>query len=374
MKAIDIVNRLAQIIPQHTNAFSESLTIDSITVVGTTATATTSSAHNLVNGQVVSIDGVDAPVEIDTGAFLRTGTTATFETLQDHDLTLSLRDIADGGKTITISGATEAEFNGTFALVKVHNRRKLSINVADSGPTTISGAPLVDNANGNIFNGVYAVSNVTATTFDYMIAQAYPLDAVVTNASAQVSIRIISVLDVQQYLTDAYTAQALDDDLLVVQLGDVVQSKKRNEQTDAGSTTLGEYSFTPTLIQQFAVYVVMNVTDDLTGATARDIVESEYVPAICKAVLRANFDTGFTYSQYRATLTGHGVLAYLDAGDKNKAIYVHELTFEQLVQLTKADMAAPVEDVAMRDVALTLSTSLGTTTLSADIDLDEEPL
>ena len=119
MKAITIAERLSSQLPLYTTAFTENLAIDSITVAGSVATVTTTTNNKLVNGQGVGITGVLAPVEIDTGTFLRTDTIAEFETLQDHDLTLSNRDIANGGKTITISGATEPEFNGVFQLAQI---------------------------------------------------------------------------------------------------------------------------------------------------------------------------------------------------------------------------------------------------------------
>lgn len=374
MRAQDVVDKLSALIPLHTAGFSNSVGVTSITVAGTTATATTDVAHGLVEGQNVAILGAEAPVQIDTATFLRTGSTAVFETLQDHDLTLSERDKAAGGKTITLSGAVEAEFTGTFQLAQIVNRRKIIIAVTDSGPTTISGSPIIEDANGGVFNGLFPAANVTPTTFDYTLPVAYPLDAVVGGASVQVSIRILSVLDIEQYLQDVYTSKSLTKDVLVVQLGDVTQSKKRNEESDAASSTAGEYSFTPLLIQPFAVYVIMNVTDDLTGAQARDKVESEYVPAIFHSVLRAKFDTGFSYDQYRATFTGHGVFAYSDITGKNKAIYAHEVTFEQLAQLTRVDTVGPDDNVAMRDVDYALTTDLGTGTLDAAINLDEEPI
>lgn len=376
MKAQDVVDKLAESVPLYTDGFSDALDILSISVSGTTATATTSAAHGLAEGQDVSILGADAPVQIDTAAFVRVGSTATFETLQDHDLTLSERDKANGGKTITLSGATEAEFNGQFVLVRVVNRRKILIAVTDSGPTTITGSPIVEDANGGIFNGLVSAVNLTANTFDYELTVAYPLGAVVGNATVQISIRILSVLDIEAYLQDIYTRKVLTGDILVVQLGDVTQSKKRNEESDASSSTVNEQSFTPLLIQPFAVYTVMNVTDDLTAAQARDKIESEYVPAIFQSVLRAKFDTGFTYSQYRATFTGHGVLAYSDVTGKNKAIYAHEISFEQLAQLSKVDMVGPDSDTAMRDVSYTLTVDAGTEveTLDAVIDLDEEAI
>jgi hypothetical protein len=374
MKAQDIVNKLAEKIPLYTSDFSESVNILSIVPAGTTALVTTDSVHGLIDDQNVAIIGADAPVQIDTGTFLRTGSQAVFETLQDHDLTLSQLDIAQGGKTITISGATEAEFNGTFQLTQIPNRRKIIISVADSGPTTISGSPIVENANGGIFNGLFPVTVIDTTSFEYTLPVSYSLNAVTDNAKVQISIRIASVLDIDQYLQDLYTKQLIGDHQLIVQLGDVTQSKKRNEETDASSSTTGQYSFTPVLIQPFAIYIVMNASQDLTASQLRDQVEDEYVPAIFNSVLRAKFDTNFTYSQYRSTFTGHGVYAYSDENGKNKAVYVHEITFEQLSQLCGADMVGPDDDVAMRDVSYTIETNLGTGELTADIDLDEEPL
>lgn len=372
MKAQDIVEKLSAEIPKYTDGFSTSVAITGMSVLGSTVTVSTATAHGLSDGQGVAILGVKAPVQIDTASFARVGTTATFETLQDHDLTLSQRDIANGGKTITISGANEAEFNGTFQLIKVANRRKLLISVIDAGPTTISGAPIVEDANGDIFNGLFPVTNIAPTTFDYDISVAYPVTPVYQGATAQTTIRILKVLDIEQYLQDVYTNAGVDNDLLVVQLGDVSQSKKRNEETDASSSTVGEDSFTPTLIHPFAVYIVMNVTNDLTGANARDKVEFEYIPAMFKSVCRARFDTGFLNSGYRATFVGHGVFAYSDINGKNKALYVHEVTFEQLSLLTKSDMVGPDADVAMRDVSLSITTDIGTGELAADINLDEE--
>lgn len=371
MRAQDIVDKLSAKVPLHTDGFSESVGITSITVVGVTATVTTDSAHGMIDGQNAAILNAEAPVQIDT--FLRTGTLAVFETLQDHDFTLSQRDKATGGKTLTISGAIEAEFNGTFEIDTVNNRRKITITVADSGPTTITGSPIVEDANGGIFNGLVPVTNIAATTFDYTLANTYPLDAVVDNATVQTSIRILSVLDIEQYLRDVYTKQTIGDDQVVVQLGDVSISKKRGEETDASSSSVGNDSYTPILIQTFAIYLILNVTDQLTAAQARDKVESEYIPAIFQSVVRAKFDTGFTYNIFRSTFVGHGVFAYSDDKGKNKAIYAHEITFEQLVTITGVDMVEIDETVAMRDVEYTLSNNIGVGTMTADVNLDEEP-
>lgn len=373
MRAQDIVDRLSAVLPSHTDGFSTSMPVTGITVSGAVATVTTGAPHNLVEGQNVAITGAGAPVQIDAGTFTRIGSSASFSTLQDHDITLSQRDVAAGGKTITISGAAEPEFNGVFQIAQVRNRRGLVIAVDDAGPVAISGAPLVDDANGGIFNGLVPATNVTPTTFEYPLPFAYPLPATTSGATVQTELRITSVLDFDSYLRDVYTRKALGADVLVVQLGDVTASKKRSEETDASSSASGEYSHTPVLVQPFAVYLVLNVTDQLTASAARDKVETEYVPAVFKSLLRAALPSGFTGSAFRATLTGHGVYAYSDS-DKGRAVYAHEIAFEQLTQLGRADMVGPDDDVAMRDITLTLNSNIGTGVMTAEIDLDEEPL
>jgi len=373
MQASDIVEKLSARMPLYTEAFSESVVASSIVPTGSTALATTASPHGLVEGQAVAVIGADAPVEIDKASFLRVTTFATFETLQDHDLTLSARDKVAGGKTITLSGATESEFNGTFNLVDVINRRKLIITVVDSGPTTISGAPIFEDANGGIFNGIFSATNITASTFEYTLPISYPLPASGLPV-VQISIRVLSVIDVDQYLRDAYTKQLIGDDHLVVTLGDVSQSKDRNETTDASMSTAGQRAFQPTIIQTFAVYIITNTTQELSASVARDNVESVIIPAIFKSILREEFDCGFSTSQFRATFTGHGVYAYSDELGKNKAIYVHEVAFEQLAKLYESDVVGPVDNVAMRDVSFTISSNIGTEIMTADIDLDQEPI
>jgi len=375
MLAQDIVDKLSASIPLHTSGFSTSLSVTSIVPTGATAFATTASPHGIINGQNVTITGALTPVDIDTGTFSRVITMATFETLQDHDITLSDRDRAAGGKTLTISGATEAEFNGTFQIVQAVNRRKLIISVPDSGSTTISGSPIVENANAQIFNGLVTAANVTASTFEYTLPIAYTLAAAGT-ITVDTDIRILSVLDIVQYVNDVYTKQDVGEDQLVIQLGDVTQSQRRNEQTDASDSTLGEFAYNPILIQPFAVYIIQNVTNFLSASPARDKVESEYIPAIFKSILRAEFDTGFTFGMsYRTTFTGHGVFGFDDANGKNKALYIHEATFQQLATLDKIqDVVGPNPNVAMRDVNYTLTTDLGTGELLADVDLDDEPI
>ena len=371
MNSSEIVARLAACIPLHTGGFSDSIGITSIVPTGDQALATTSAAHGLAEGQIVSIIGAGAPVEIDTGTFLRTLSTATFETLQDHDLTLSESDKLRG-VTINMSGANEAEFNGEFTLLRVINRRKLMIAVTDAGPTTISGSPLVDDANGNIFNGVFAATSVAASTFIYTLPKSYPLPSS-GSAKVQTSLRIGAVMDVTTYIGEIYTKKSLGADQIVVQIGDTNKSKSRDEQSDAVDSSIGNEAYNPVLVDQFAVYIIQNTTDQLAAAVALDKARSDYLPIIIKCLERVKFSTGFTADTYEAVMTAAGTFGYSQI-EHRKAIHVYEIIFEQKVMLDKMDTSPPEDSVAMRDVSYTLETNISADVLTADVDLDEEPI
>jgi len=98
------------------------------------------------------------------------------------------------------------------------------------------------------------------------------------------------------------------------------------------------------------------------------------VPAVMKCLERAEFDTGFTYSQFKSSMVSHGVYGFANETTNGKAVYVHEMVFEQLTRLNKLDTAQRDDHVAMRDVDYTMTTNLGNGSMTADVDLDEEPL
>lgn len=369
MKAIDVVNRLSQALPFFTDGFSSVVGIANMTVAGTTVSVETTTPHGLIDGDCIAFKGVETPVEIDESTFTRVGTVVEFKTLQDHDLTLSNRDILNGGKTIVISGLNEASFNGEFQILSIPNRRTIKITVPDSGPSSASGNGIVENAGVGFFNGLFEFIIIDATNFTYEIPVSYTVNPVFSNASLQTSIRITYTANIVSYLNDVYTAR--DDDVIVVQLGDVVANKSRNEITDAIDSAVGNNSYNPIFIQNFAVYVIIPSTDELSSEDARDKVEEFYAPAIYKSILKHKFPTYFSESKNHTTAGDHGPFAF---GAKESAFYVHEFTFQQLAQLNCFDQVEISKGVAMREIGLSISSDIGTGVMTANVNLDEEPL
>lgn len=371
MNSSEIIDRLRLVIPTVTSDFGDNISVQSITASGATATVS-ATGHGAIEGGKVSIFGADAPVQIDVATFLRAGTSATFKTLQDHDLTLSQRDKNLGGKKITISGANETEFNGEFYLSSIPNRREIVITVLDSGSTSMTGSALVENANGDLFNGLFTVFDVNSGGFSYTLPRTYSLPAV-GNIVASSNINIFATLDINNYLTENYDIQHKAFSHLVVMLGDVTRSKNKNEVSDAPDSASGNTAYFPKVVQQFAVYIIQKVHSLREGgAVERDKVEDVYIPALFKALDRAHLQTGFTNSIQKAVFNDHGKFSL--SSKNGKTVYVHEVVFSLVVDISDEDSAMEDLSVAMRDVDYTFSSNVGTGLALASVDIDEVPI
>jgi hypothetical protein len=124
MKASDIVTQMNVLLPQLTDKFTTDVAVKSITRSGTVMTALCNDKHRLEVGQAFAIVNSDVPIPI--SSLTKSGSLATLVTTTDHDLTNAIT------KTIRITGAAEAQFNGTFTRVNVVNRRTITFTVPDT--------------------------------------------------------------------------------------------------------------------------------------------------------------------------------------------------------------------------------------------------
>jgi len=359
LKAKDIVNQIALVLPTQVDDFTTQISVSSLVRVGTTATATTPTAHGLSVGSQANINGAQTPIviiDID-----RVGIVATLITETDHDIT------ENAGFDVQISGTTESEFNGTFELLSVPNRRTLTFMVDDSGPISGTGSPLLLNAS-NIFatyNGLRQITAVpTPTTFEYLVT-----DGIFTPASgtivAKTSPRVSTAVTFDRLL-EAYTKQNPDEAWLFVVLGDALASKNRNIDTDStDNLQIGHY-FNQRIIQAVNIFVFLPTTGEISGAEARDRCE-ELLKPICNSILGFRFPSLVENSNNPLMLTGHGLQAY------STAFYAHQYVYESTIQLGQSDVFVPADDVAFRCIDMTMGLDIGTETFNTLIDLDDQP-
>ena len=360
MRASDIADQIAVVLPQLVDDFTDSITVSSLTRSGTIATVNTTSAHGLTVGKQVNITGAKTPIVI--SSLTRSGIIGAIVTASDHDLTES------EGATVEITGATESEFNGTFTIISVQNRRNITFQMPDAGAVTATGSPLLLNGASvfQSYNGLKQVVGVpSATSFEFDVADSLFTPAAGTIV-AKTSPRIGTAVSFDR-LIDAYTSQPQDSAWLFVVLGDSVASKNRSIDTDSTDNIQPGQFFNQRLIQTVNLYVFIPTKNEISGAKARDRCE-ELLSPICRSVLTAKFPSLVENDNNPLMLSGHGFEAY------NTAFYVHSYTFEATMQLGASDVYAPGDDVAFRDIGLTMGSDIGSGTFNTDIDLDDDPL
>lgn len=360
MRASDIVNQIATYLPRLVDDFTINVTGVSLTRSGTTVTVTTSDAHGLDAGNQVNITGAQTPINC---SITRSGIVATLVTDADHDMT------ENAGFNVQIEGATEAEFNGTFDLLTVPNRRTITFLVADSGPVTATGSPLLLNGSSPLqsYNGLKEVSAApTATTFEYEVADS----TLFTPASGSIVIktlpRISSGVTLERIIA-AYTAQLTGKAWLFIVLGDGIADKSRGIDTDATDNVQPGNDFDQRLIQVVQAFVFLPAADEIAARASRDRCE-ELLQPICQSILTAKFPSLVENNNNPLMITGHGFQFY------NSAFYVHQYAFEATLQMGDTDTFKPTDDVAFRDIELDMSFDVGTGAIESDIDLDDEPL
>lgn len=364
MKARDVEQRLQIQLPTLTDKFTNEVAIDSITSSGTTATATTASAHGLTAGKQYMVVGTNAPIAITS--IERAGIIATVTTTTDHDLTEAFFT------QVVLSGAVEAEFNGTFTLLTVPNRRKFTIGVANSGPTSATGSPLLQEP-GEAFgyDGLITVlTTPTSTTFTYTISRAQTEPAVGDDMRVIVDFRIYSAID-EARANKVFEPRDINNQgqlVLVVVLGDVLASRDRLTQNDAVSSGGPSGSNKQQVIEVVSCLVYRKTTEETSGADARDDMQ-DTVKDIIRSLVGFRPPPGFAVDSGNVLkFVNHAVFDY------STALYTHVVQFQLETEINTEDLNITPFSVAFRDIAMTLNNTQGDEEITAAIDLDDEPL
>jgi hypothetical protein len=363
MKTEDIVKQLQAVLPTATDLFSESVSITSLTRSGTTVTANTATAHGLVTGAGITIVGAETPTTISSLTFL--DGIATAITATSHDLTEGFQDgNASSNPLVTVSGATESEYNGSNPLLSVPNRTKFTYSVTGTPSSPATGTPLLAQSFSAGYNGWHEITVTSPTSFTYEITQT-PNSPALGTITVKKGIRVSGAVNIEKAM-EAYTAKDPNKLWALVILGDPTISKDRHIESDATDTQGSGTEFRQRMITPFGVFVFVPASSEIAGMQARDQMEDVRV-FLYKSLLRVKFDTGLQSD------TQYGVITEGDSFfDYNGAVYIHQFIFSAQTDIVYDDTVAPDYSVAFRDIGLQYLDELGTVELTANINLDEE--
>lgn len=368
MKAADVVDRLRENLPAYTDAFTNTLSVVSVTVDAEVATATTALAHGLEIGNAAYLAGTQRNILLES--FERSGIVGTIVTQEDHDLTTGEASRRGG---VNVINAFPLDMEGVFTAAGVPNRRTITVVMEDSGSESIVFGQLVGAAAYHQeINGLLSVASVPSpTTFTFAVPAGTPDPHSESVMSVRTLPRVSMAINADR-IQEVYTAQDAGDAWAFVVLGEVEASRNRKAQVDAVSNISQGSFFRQQVVQPFSIVVLVSCSDTVGGAEARDIAETLLQP-ICQSILFSTFDSYLTAGS-------HGAVQFVRHAsvDYTPAVYTHEYMFEVVSELTFDDTVGHAPNVAFRDLATEITPDLdadqGDGQQDGSVNLDEVPL
>lgn len=372
MKLAPIVALLQKELPNYSPLFTDSLEA-SLAWAGAVVTATFKQPHGLAIGHEATLSGVREDVDIASMTRNSTAgdTQAVLVTTQVHDHTfrdssntsLPINPLTRNGQ-VTISGATEADWNGTFDVdpdgldgaIPDRNTINIIVPAYVAQATSVTGTPVLHAAYSPFasLNRAITVTRADELSIDFNmptvhIGQPQPSGTILVNSRPRIS----SAVTVRKAL-DHYTK--LEDGKLwaYVVLGDVTSGTSRENDSDAVAEQR-RGTWQQRLLQPMSVLVVFPASSSTTGSDERDQAE-DIRSAFLSSLLGAELETGLATDLQAAGSAGKPQLQYQGDGVfvYDGALLVHEYSFIQTATIGNRDTIKPSADVAYRDSKITI--------------------
>lgn len=353
MKLSDIINQLKKVLPFNSTAFADDNTV-TLTFSGGVVTATTPTAHGLVDGQDALILNAAFPTEI--ASIVRVDSVATITTATDHDLTERYHT------TVNISGSDQAEYNGDLTLLSVNNRREFEVFVSGSPATPATGTMIL-NEDRVGYSGIFTVTVTSPTTFTYEITQT---PATGSSGDLKSNFRISGGLTYDKIL-DSYTKHPIGDAYCYVVPQPSRSERQKGNQSDSLNHISPGKAVRINELEEFTVYVFIPC-DSISGIPEYDLSEDIKVSLFSALV-------GYAPPTYMTSARDSAIAPLTDGFHAyNGVVYVHFFDFQSSRTITTKDTYRNDTSVAMRDIDITTLNSFDEPLTIAQIDLDKEPL
>lgn len=364
MTSEEVVNQINSYIHKYTNNLSSSNSFTS-SVSSNVMTVNLGLNDGFKDGQAISIQNCPVLIPISDVSVNPDGS-YLIETSVDHDLT---RDPLISKENVSIRGCSNPLVNGNHNLVDVLNRREFIISLEDSSGT-VGSQGYLEQENG--INGFYKITNLTSNSFDVIL----PRSVGSTTASGDIyySFRVTGVADLARF-NQAYTKNLKDSFWLVVVMNGMDISRDRSVQNDSvlDDFKTGVYASSVTAIERLSIFAYIPTQFEKAGRASSDEIEQLRI-ALFKSIAGYNPKKVFS-SEYSGNISpvGDSRFAYLT----DTTTYIHQFNFEVVSNLSMCvggDFFVQSDDVAFRDIDMSLFVDNQLSSLESYINLDKEPL
>ena len=359
MRLADVTRQLQLLLPRYTDLFSDVLDISGIVATANEATITTTAIHELSDGDAVVLSNVGTNTSIT--AVSRDGLIFTFTTGSDHDITFDSPD----HENATLDGFTDDDWNNSFRIVEVPNRRTFKVQSTLDLPV-LNGNEILQEVRSDGVNGRYSATVVSPTVFTIngtFLASNY------SGGKVSARVRVAGSVTFER-AQEQYTEQKIIDIWAFVVMADVQASKDRSTKNDSEASMPTGTEMRQHVMDGFEIFIFQNVTNDMAATDAIDIARHDLFLPISKSVYGAFFDSGLSgATDFRTVFVSQGFVNY------SKSVLVYSYQFQTLYDLTDGDTVEPSDTRAYRDVLSTQNIGEDDTTdMTVTVDLDDTPL
>jgi hypothetical protein len=331
MKLSEIEQQLRNVLPLHTDRFTDWISVSSYVVSAGVATITTSAEHGLEVGNSINVRGVVFNNAI-TSLTSSSGTASATTTVAMDANNIKLFPTAE------IDGANESDFNGEKTVKSYVDRTNFTYKVAIDAPASTTGSPILVEEDLARYNNVFTVNSVPdSTTFTVVVSNIADFTATGTIQIANINkSRIAADMDVETTIK-SYTLQNNGEWWAFISIDDTgsVVSKDRAIGVDFVSRVSYGDEYKQQTQESFFVYVFAPSSDEIRGIAVQDECRNEVRAALIKSLAM--------YVPEKLFENIYSSIAYVgDAKERySKAYYVHQYAFATTVDIITSDTYIP---------------------------------
>lgn len=362
MKLLNLINIITERLPQLTDLFSDTLSVDTIVQTGGTVTVTTTSSHGLTTGDRIVMSGAKSGVEIDIPSSQIIDNTVIFKTIQKHNIVSGFNfiEFSPSPTVVEIQG-TDAFYNGIQTVVDpVPNKNTFSVEFESTPPPITTGTPVAFAGAEKGYNGTHNITVISSTGFTFPI-EGDPLSPFnIPEITVHTNFRISATLTLERAV-GSYTEQNMNKYWLFVASTADTASKDRNVNSDAVTERYNGVSFRFRILSDFSLFIIAPTSNEIAARVTHDILQDlrdKLFTILCGV---PTFTENASQDFFQINFVGSSLSVY------NTAFVVQEYAWQGLYDITYRDIWKNNVFASAKMVSLSIND-----TLTASAQLNED--
>jgi len=243
-----------------------------------------------------------------------------------------VHEFTEGFNTeVTITGATEPEWNDTFNIISVPSRYQIEIECSNAITGEPTGSPLVNELDLPRYNSRFTVTAVNSVDFEVSTVNAPDGSLIGTPSYINVNdVCVSSDVDLAR-IFDAYTVQPIDKLWLFVIAGATTSSRDRSNDTDFERTFQEGDSRIIHTQENISIFAIFPAQDKVSAVQGQDIARNDLRNAILSLLVGYIPDSSLTSKMNMMYYIADGIETY------NSSYYIHRYDFACNVNITNCD-------------------------------------